>query len=517
MLLAELVEIWREVAGTASRNRKVELLAALLRRLSPEEVESGTAWLSGELRQGRIGIGPAALAELIGIPAAERPGLTLTDVGVLLERFAAVSGAGSAAHRGRILDDLAGRATAEEREFLLGLLSGGLRQGALEGVMTEAVARASGIQVRRIRRALMFSGSLPEVARAALSGGETGLKRFSIRPLSPVMPMLAQSAADLDGALGRLGRAALEWKLDGARIQAHKEGGEVRVFSRNLRDVTEAVPEIAELIRGLPARQIILDGEALALRPSGRPEPFQVTMSRFGRKLDVAAVRVQLPLAPFFFDCLYLDGEDLVEQSEEQRFQALRGALPAGALVRRIVTANREEAKAFLEEATGRGHEGLMAKDPQAPYQAGRRGAGWLKVKPATTLDLVVLAAEWGHGRRRGWLSNLHLGARDPGSGAFVMLGKTFKGMTDEMLKWQTRHLLELEVGRDAWTVYVRPELVVEVTFNEIQESPRYPAGLALRFARVKGYRTDKRAEEADTIQEVRRIFERQAGGGGSP
>jgi DNA ligase-1 len=324
--------------------------------------------------------------------------------------------------------------------------------------------------------------------------------------------MLAQPAEDVEDALAILGRAALEYKLDGARIQAHKADGEVRLFSRRLNDVTGAVPEIVEAVQGLPAREAILDGEAIALRPGGRPQPFQITMRRFGRKLDVAAMRGALPLDSFFFDALMLDGASLLDVPAEQRFDALCQALPASLLVPRIITSRRDEAAAFVEQALASGHEGVMAKALQAPYQAGARGKSWLKVKSATTLDLVVLAAEWGNGRRQGWLSNLHLGARDPANGRFVMLGKTFKGMTDQMLAWQTEQFLSREIGRDRSTVYVRAELVVEIAFNDLQASPHYPGGLALRFARVKAYRADKRAEEADTIDTVRAIYARQAG-----
>jgi len=321
--------------------------------------------------------------------------------------------------------------------------------------------------------------------------------------------MLAQTAEDAADAVGRLGRAALEFKLDGARVQLHKRDDEVKVYSRSLKDVTAAVPELVERVRALPAGELILDGETIALRADGTPQPFQTTMRRFGRRLEVDRLRRELPLTPFFFDLLYLDGQPLLDEPEEQRFAALSKVTSGGLLVPRTVTAAADEAQAFLEQALARGHEGIMAKALDAPYEAGGRGQRWLKVKPAHTLDLVVLAAEWGHGRRRGWLSNLHLGARDPEAGGFVMLGKTFKGMTDEMLAWQTERLLELEIGRDAYTVHVRPELVVEVAFNDVQASPHYPGGLALRFARVKRYRPDKNAAQADTVATVRQILER--------
>jgi DNA ligase-1 len=329
--------------------------------------------------------------------------------------------------------------------------------------------------------------------------------------------MLAQSADAVEDAMASLGDAALEYKLDGARVQLHRSGDEVRVFTRSLKDVTGSVPELVEAARALPVREIVLDGEAIALRPDGSPLPFQDTMRRFGRKLDIAAMREQLPLAGLYFDCLYLDGESLIDEEGRTRFEALADVLPEGAVVPRIITSSPAEAAGFLHGARERGHEGIVAKALDAAYDAGRRGRSWIKVKPANTLDLVILAAEWGHGRRAGWLSNLHLGARDPDAGGFVMLGKTFKGLTDEMLVWQTEALQRIEIARDGHTVYVRPELVAEVAFNEIQASPRYPGGLALRFARIKSWRSDKRPGDADTIATVRDIFERQTGlpGGG--
>jgi len=402
------------------------------------------------------------------------------------------------------------RATDEERDFLVRLIAGELRQGALEGLMLEAIAAAADLPLADLRRAAMFAGGIAAVARAALSEGAAGLARFSIQLMQPVLPMLAQPVEDAAAALAELGRAALEWKLDGARVQVHKAGDEVRVFTRNLNDVTAAVPEIVETVRAARARDLILDGEAIALRADASPHPFQVTMRRFGRKLDVAAMRRELPLSVYFFDCLRRDDEALVDRPGEERFRVLTGALPAGIIIPRAVTADPGTAEAFFADALAHGHEGVMAKSPEAAYEAGRRGSSWLKVKRVRTLDLVVLAAEWGHGRRQGWLSNLHLGARDPGTDAFVMVGKTFKGLTDAMLEWQTRALLEREVARDAWTVYVKPELVVEVAFNEVQASPQYPGGLALRFARVKAYRPDKRPQETDTVESLRKIHAAQ-------
>jgi DNA ligase-1 len=357
----------------------------------------------------------------------------------------------------------------------------------------------------------MLSGDLREVARSALTEGLDGLARFSIRLFQPIQPMLAESAADVSEALGRLVSGAFEFKLDGARIQVHKAGDEIRVFTRRLNEVTVAVPEVVDLVRALPSRELILDGEVLALRADGRPWPFQTTMRRFGRKLDVEEMRASLPLTPFFFDCLLADGEALIDRSGEERCAVLADSLPSELVIPRILTSEPAEAEAFLAKALERGHEGVLAKSLTAPYDAGRRGRNWIKVKHARTLDLVILAAEWGHGRRRGLLSNLHLGARDPAAGGFVMIGKTFKGLTDEMLLWQTRRLRELEIARDEFTVHVRPEVVVEVAFDEIQTNPRYAGGVALRFARVKRYRPDKRAAEADTIDTVRALHTREA------
>ena len=511
MRLADLVATSRRVAETRSRSEKVAALADLLRRLAPEEIDVAVAWLSGNLRQGRIGLGGAAIREARPGTAAGEPALTLGEVDATFERIAATTGAGSTAARVGLLGELLARATREEQEFLIRLIFGELRQGALAGLMAEALAAAAAVPAGDVRRALMLAGELPAVARAVLVEGRAGLDRFRLELLRPLQPMLASPAGDVSEALERLGEAAFELKLDGARVQVHKAGEEIRVFSRRGNDVTNAVPELVETVQALPARQAILDGEVIALRPDGAPLPFQVTMRRFGRKLDVARLRGELPLTPFFFDVLHLDGEDLLDRPAGERFAALGAAVP-GLTVPRLVTADAEAADAFFADALERGHEGMMAKALDAPYEAGRRGFSWLKIKPAHTLDLVILAAEWGHGRRQGWLSNLHLGARDPDHGGFVMLGKTFKGLTDERLAWQTKKLQEIALGTDGWTVHVRPELVVEVAFSDVQESPQYPAGMALRFARVKAYREDKTAAEADTIGTVRRIF---AGGRG--
>ncbi|HEY2687285.1 MAG TPA: ATP-dependent DNA ligase, partial [Streptosporangiaceae bacterium] len=400
--------------------------------------------------------------------------------------------------------ELFGRATADEQRFLVGLLSGELRQGALEGVMTEAVARAAEVPVAEVRRAMMLRGSLGMVAAAALSGGSEALGAFGLEVGRPVRPMLAASAPTLGDALAKIdGPAAVEWKLDGIRIQAHLSGGSVRLFTRTLDDITARLPEVVAAMARVPVSAAVFDGELIALREDGRPLPFQDTAARTA-SLDVKGPPV--PLSLFLFDALYLEGADLIDLEDAERHAALAQAVPAGLLMPRLVTASADEATAFFEDALAHGHEGVVVKSLRAPYAAGRRGAGWIKVKPRHTLDLVVLAVEWGHGRRHGWLSNLHLGARDPDTGGFVMLGKTFKGLTDELLTWQTSRLLELEERRDSYTVYVRPELVVEIAFDGVQRSPRYPGGLALRFARVLRYREDKSAAEADTIDAIRAL-----------
>jgi ATP-dependent DNA ligase I len=506
MRLARIADTSAEVASTSSRLDKIALLADCLASATPEEVAIAVDYLSGELPQGAVGVGWAALRDRPE-PASPPPTLELLEVDAAVTRLQEIAGKGSQAARREQLSELLVRATEPEQRLLVGLFLGELRQGALEGVMTEAVAKAAGVPVAAVRRAAMLTGDLAGVAEIAMREGAAGLDEFRLELLRPVTPMLAQTADDVGSALARFGRASVEWKLDGARIQAHRVGGDVRVFTRNLADITNRVPEIVDALCGLDVDTIVLDGEAIALRANGRPEPFQVTMSRFGTKS--AADERSTPLTAFFFDCLEVDGEDLVDAPARDRFAALAARLPAELVVPRIETDVVDDAQAFLDDALARGHEGVMVKSLEAPYEAGRRGAGWLKVKPSHTLDLVVLAAEWGHGRRQGKLSNLHLGARDPEHGTFVMLGKTFKGMTDEMLAWQTEHLLGIATGRDGHVVHVRPELVVEVTFDGVQTSPRYPGGVALRFARVKGYRPDKSPAEADTIETVRAIHAR--------
>src|SRR6266568_4972179 len=510
MLLAELLAASERVAATRSHLAKIDALAECLRRLDASEIALGVAYLSGDTRQGRIGIGYASLKDALAAAPASAPRLTLAQVDETLAQLAQIKGAGSAAERQRLLAALFARATSGEQDFLARLVLGELRQGALEGIMLDAIAKAANLPAARVRAAAMRAGGLPAVAEVALTEGETSLARFALAVFQPVQPMLAQPAEDVADALERLGTAAFEWKLDGARVQAHKSGGEIRVYTRSLNEVTSAVPEVVEALRNCAARELILDGETIALRPDGAPYPFQETMRRFGRKLDVETLRATLPLSVFFFDCLLADGTDLTPKRARERFDALAKFLPAKILIPRLVTGDKEAAQAFYDEALARGHEGVMAKALDAPYEAGSRGAGWLKIKEAHTLDLVVVAVEWGSGRRKGWLSNLHLGALDPATGDFVMLGKTFKGMTDKMLAWQTERLLALETSREGHVVHVRPELVVEIAFNEIQQSSTYPGGFALRFARVKRYREDKGATESDTIATVRALYEGQ-------
>jgi DNA ligase-1 len=499
------------LSAVRSRNEKLEQLGDLLRRIPPRDVGIAAAYLSGSLPQGRIGLGFAQLRGAHPGWAAAAPSLSLREVDDAFERMRVVSGPGSVKERTDRFRSLLEVATREEQEFLIHLVLGELRQGALEGLMVEAVARATGLPPRAVRRALMVSSDLGAVAQAALTRGAAGLDSFTIRLLHPLQPMLAQPADDVEGALVQLGEAGIEYKLDGARVQVHKQGATVRVFSRQCNDVSAAVPELVAAVAGLPEEELILDGETLALRPDGRPHPFQTTMRRFGRKRDDPALRSALPLTTFFFDCIYVNGASLLDSEARERSARLGDCVPAALRVPRIETRDPAQAAAFAEQAWAHGHEGVVAKSLSGVYEAGSRGSGWLKVKRAHTLDLIVLAAEWGSGRRRGFLSNLHLGARDDASGQLVMLGKTFKGLTDELLAWQTERLLGLEVDRDSGTVYVRPELVVEVAFSGIQASRRYPGGLALRFARVRGYRQDKRPGEADSLATVRSMFAAQS------
>jgi DNA ligase-1 len=512
-LLAAIVETSAKVASTSARLAKVRELAACLRQFEPGEIIIGVAYLSGETPQGKFGIGYAVLKAASAESSAPEPVLSVLEVDQRLTGIAAIKGSGSSTRRAEALRELFSRATEAEQHFLMRLLIGELRQGALAGVMVDAIATAAQIPVDRVRRAAMYAKSLGAVAHAALVEGEVALENFQLELLSPVAPMLAQTAADAGEALEQLGEhAVFEWKMDGARIQVHKSGDSVHIYTRSLNDVTAAVPEIAELVKDLPARALILDGEAIAFTATGRPHPFQITMRRFGRKLDVEKLRAELPMRAYFFDCLRLGDESLADRPTRERYEALARAVPADLIIPRLVTASEQEASGFYDAAIAAGHEGIMAKSLSAPYEAGNRGASWLKIKRAHTLDLIVLAAEWGHGRRTGKLSNLHLGALDPATGEYVMLGKTFKGLTDAMLEWQTKEFLARETHRDDWTVYIRPELVVEIAFSDLQASPRYPGGLALRLARVKRYRDDKRPDEADTMDSVRKIFDAQSG-----
>ena len=506
MKLHDLVATSSAVAATSGRLDKIALLADLLRGLERGEVTNAIGFLTGWPRQGKLGIGWAALEAATPATTPETPSLSISDVDAAFTELQAVKGKASTAQRRRLLADLMSRATAEEQRFLYALAVGEVRHGALEGVMAEAVARGAGLPAPRVRRAAMLAGDLGAVAEAVLFEGEEGLARWSLQLFRPVQPMLADSAPNVTEAIAELGEVALEWKLDGARIQVHKQDERIAIYTRSLNDVTAAVPEVVEAVRAFPARELILDGEVIALDRDERPLPFQITMRRFGRKLDIASLQAELPVVPFFFDVLRIDGEGLLDCPLAERLTRLEAILPPSMRVPRIVTADVDEAKRFEASAVERGHEGLMAKSLTAPYAAGRRGSAWLKIKTARTLDLVVIGVEWGSGRRKGWLSNIHLGARDPATGGFVMLGKTFKGMTDEILEWQTRELLARETHRDGHIVYVRPELVVEVAFNDVQRSPHYPGGVALRFARIKGYRHDKRAEDADTIESVLRM-----------
>jgi DNA ligase 1 len=501
-LLDRVVEASEAVTATRARSTKVSILSELLRQLEPGAVALAVAYLSGDLPQGRIGLGHATVLG-VHAPAAPLASLTLGELDARLDEIASQSGSGAGRRRSELLGALLARATAREQAFLKRLLVGELRQGALEGVMLDGIASAFQVRPELVRRAAMLAGALPIVAAAARTAGEAGLSAFNLVLFRPLGPMLAQSAAGTDEALERLGTAILEYKLDGARVQVHKSGDDVKIYTRSLADVTARAPEVVELVRALPVKTAILDGEVLSLRDDGRPRPFQVTMSRFGKKSHAPALRTELPLSPFFFDVLHAGGTDYIDRPALERREALTALVEPRWVVPSLVTASASEASHFLEAALAAGHEGLLAKAREAPYEAGRRGAGWLKIKPAHTLDLVVLAIEWGSGRRRSFLSNIHLGARDPATGGFVMLGKTFKGMTDELLAWQTERFLGLEIGREGHVVHVRPEVVVEIAFDGVQRSRQYPGGVALRFARVRRYRPDKRADEADTIETV--------------
>ncbi len=503
--LLEVANASAAVAATRSRLAKVAAIAAVLSGAEPSEIPLAIAYLSGRPRQDKLGVGWAALRDEPP-PPAQTPSLTLTEVDEAMETLAATAGAGASARRRRVLHGVLSAATESEQDFLRRLILRELRQGATEGLMIEAVASASNLPADDVRRAAMMQGSVVAAGVVALTQGAAGIAAVRLTLFRPIQPMLASTADGVVAALAAVDGASIEAKLDGARIQVHRSDADVRIFTRNLKEVTDRLPEVVELIGGLPVDSLILDGEVIALRRDGRPHPFQVTMGRFGSTLDVAQAQRSLPLTPFFFDVLHADGRDVLDLPLRERHHFL-DRLPPQLLVRRLVSTDPDQAQRFLEDVLAAGHEGVVVKSLDAPYAAGRRGASWLKVKPAHTLDLVVLAAEWGSGRRRGRLSNLHLGARAH-DGGFVMLGKTFKGLTDSVLEWQTARFLELETHREGHVVFVRPEQVVEIAFDGVQASTRYPGGMALRFARVKGYRGDKSAAQADTIETVRALFE---------
>ncbi|MFF3772672.1 ATP-dependent DNA ligase [Streptomyces sp. NPDC002232] len=511
MLLARVAEVSGEVAAVSARSRKIALLAGLFAEAGPDESPLVIAYLSGRLPQGRIGVGWSVLKEVVppAVPPAERPGLTLGRVDEAMGELAAVSGAGARAERTRLVRALLAAATLDEQELLLRLLSGEVRQGALDAVALEGVAQAAGVAAGELRRAVMLEGSLPPVAQAVLAEGAGALERFTLRVGSPVQPMLAHTAASVAEAVAALGACAVEEKLDGIRVQVHRRGDDVRAYTRSLDDITDRLPEVVAMARAVAADAFILDGEMIAVDPgTGRPVSFQSIAGRVGSRADVAGARAALPLTAVFFDVLAVEGESLIDRPGPERHAVLARLLPESQRVRRTVVtdpadpAQTEAAEQFYADTLARGHEGVLVKALDAPYAAGRRGRSWLKVKPVHTVDLVVLAVERGHGRRTGLLSNLHLGARGD-DGDFVMLGKTFKGLTDEMLRWQTERLGELAVSDDGFTVRVRPELVVEIAYDGLQVSTRYPAGVTLRFARVVRYRPDRSAAEADTVQRI--------------
>ncbi len=495
MLLNEVVETSAEVAATGSRTAKVAALARTLARARGDDLEIAAHYLSGSLRQRRTGVGWRSV--MSRPEPATGPGLSLAEADMAFAELGQLSGAGSQGSRQQLLAELFSAATAPEQAFLAGLITGETRQGALEGLLLPAIALAFEVPLEQVRRAAMFAGSIPVVAVAASAGGEAALAAITLQVGRPVLPMLASSAPTVADGLIRLGEGtpvAVEAKLDGIRIQVHRDGSDIAVYSRSLDDITARLPGVVAAVAALPADRLVLDGEALALRPDGRPMLFQDTAS------------VGSALTPFFFDLLHLDDLDLVDEPTAVRHERLAALVPEEFRVARLVTADLDAAEDFSATVVAAGHEGVVLKSLDAAYAAGRRGAAWVKVKPVHTLDLVVLAVEWGSGRRRGWLSNIHLGARDPASGGFVMLGKTFKGMTDEMLAWQTERFLGLETRREGHVVFVRPEQVVEVAFDGIQRSTRYPGGMALRFARVVRYRDDKFAGEADTVETVRAL-----------
>ena len=499
-LLTDVVTASRHVADTGSRSRKVAILAELLRRLDASEVAIAAGFLSGVPRQGRVGVGFSMVYGVERAPARESS-LTVHDLDAAIAEIQGATGSGSAARRKQLLGDLLHAATEPEAGFVRRLLTGELRQGALAGVMTDAVAKAAGVSAEATRRAFMLSGDLPRTAEIAMAGGEPGLRAVSFEVFRPILPMLASTAESVADAVASFDRASVEWKLDGIRIQIHRHEDEVRIYTRNLNDITHALPGIVEAVLRLLVTRAVFDGEALWMGADG-PAAFQDTVAQIDAPLE--------GIATFLFDVLHVDGEDLLDRPLEQRVARL-AAIAGHLKIPGVLTSDPEEGQRVLDESLRAGHEGVVVKDAASLYGAGRRGKAWLKVKPVRTYDLVVLGAEWGHGRRQGWLSNLHLGARDPSTGAFLMVGKCFKGLTDELLEWRTKELLERETDRRGIAVIVRPELVVEVALDGVQSSTRYPGGVALRFARVKRYRPDKNPEEADEIDDLRALLVKPA------
>lgn len=500
MLFARLAQVSQEVSAASARSRKIALLSELFRDADPDDVPIVIPYLAGRLPQGRLGVGWRVLSERV--EAAPEPRLTVQDVDALMTELGDVSGAGSQAERKRLVGELMGAATEGEQRFLFGLVTGEVRQGALDAVATEGLAQATGAAPADVRRAVMLAGGLQDVAQALLARGPEALEDFRLTVGRPVLPMLAHSAAGVGEAIEKLGTCVVEEKLDGIRVQVHRDGDVVRVYTRTLDDITDRLPEVTDAVREFDGERFILDGEVIALGEDGRPRAFQDVAGRVGSRVDVARAAEALPLSPVFFDVLYADGRDLLDLPFARRHEQLAGLVPEPMRVRRLVVEDggADAAEAFFADTLARGHEGVVLKGLEAPYSAGRRGASWLKVKPVHTLDLVVLAAEWGHGRRTGKLSNLHLGAR-AADGTYAMLGKTFKGLTDALLTWQTERLLELAVSDDGHVVTVRPELVVEIAYDGLQRSTRYPAGVTLRFARVVRYREDKTVRQADTVE----------------
>jgi DNA ligase-1 len=496
--LAEVVAASRNVGGTSSRSGKIAILGELLRRLEPSEVAIAVGLLSGVPRQGRVGIGYASVFGIEQQPANE-PSLTVVDLDLAIGELEATTGTGSGRRRRRLLEELLGRATGDEADFVKRLFTGELRQGALAGLMADAIAKAAGVPAELVRRALMLSGDLTRTAEIAMTTGEAGLRGVGFEIFRPILPMLASTAETVQEAVSSFERASVEWKLDGIRIQIHRRGDEVRIYTRNLNEITHALPGIVDAVRRLSVAQAVLDGEALWMGDEG-PAAFQDTVSQIDADAPPEGI------VTFLFDLLHVDGDDLLDLPLVKRAEGLEALAPQ-LKIPGTLTADPEAAQRVLDDSLRAGHEGVVVKDAASLYAAGRRGKAWRKVKPVRTYDLVVLGAEWGHGRRQGWLSNLHLGARDPRAGEFVMVGKCFKGLTDELLRWQTKELLERETGRRGIAVFVRPELVAEIALDGVQSSTRYPGGVALRFARVKRYRPDKNAAEADTIDDLRALL----------